>query len=77
MTVFWEEPPQATAVRELLTQASERSSSPESMTRELIRLMQPDNRTQNTTLLVSDDNYLQLLVKMLNHAASLRAPQMP
>jgi hypothetical protein len=30
--------------------------------------MQPDNRTQNTTLLVSDDNYLQLLVKMLNHA---------
>ncbi|BFN14811.1 MULTISPECIES: inactive transglutaminase family protein [Marinobacter] len=67
LTVFWEEP-QATAVRELLTQASERSSSPESMTRELIRLMQPDNRTQNTTLLVSDDNYLQLLVKMLNHA---------
>ena len=54
--------------RELLSQASERSSSPESMTRELIRLMQPENRTQNTTLLVSDDNYLQLLVKMLNHA---------
>src|SRR5690554_115906 len=38
------------------------------MTRELILLMQPDNRTQNTTLLVSDDNYLQLLVRMLNHA---------
>lgn len=65
--VFWEEP-QATAVRELLSEASGRSSSPESMTRELIRLMQPDNRTQNTTLLVSDDNYLQLLVRMLNHA---------
>lgn len=65
--VFWEEP-QATAVRELLRQAQERSSSPESMTRELIRLLQPDNRTQNTTLLVSDDNYLQLLVRMLNHA---------
>lgn len=67
LTVFWEEP-QATAVRELLSQATERSSSPESLTRELIRLMQPDNRTPNTTLLVSDDNYLQLLVKMLNHA---------
>ncbi|HLT14087.1 MAG TPA: inactive transglutaminase family protein [Marinobacter sp.] len=65
--VFWEEP-QATAVRELLSQATERSSSPESLTRELILLMQPDNRTQNTTLLVSDDNYLQLLVRMLNHA---------
>ena len=65
--VFWEEP-QATAVRELLDQAMERSSSPESMTRELIRLMQPDTRTQNTTLLVSEDNYLQLMVRMLNHA---------
>src|SRR5690554_419853 len=65
--VFWEEP-LATAVREVLNQATQRSSSPESMTRELIRLMQPDTRTQNTTLLVSDDNYLQLIVRMLNHA---------
>ncbi|MFO8140446.1 MAG: inactive transglutaminase family protein [Marinobacter sp.] len=63
---FWEEP-QATAVRELLRQATERSSSPESLTRELIQLLQPDSRTQNTPLLVSDDNYLQLLVRMLNH----------
>ncbi|MEP3561194.1 MAG: inactive transglutaminase family protein [Marinobacter sp.] len=66
-TVFWEEP-QATAVRELLSQATERSSSPESLTRELITLMQPDNRTQNSTMLVSDENYLQILVRMLNHA---------
>ncbi|MFO7529677.1 MAG: inactive transglutaminase family protein [Marinobacter sp.] len=65
--MFWEEP-QATAVREVLTQARERSSTPESMTRELIRLMQPDTRTQNTTLLVAEENYLQLLVDMLNHA---------
>ncbi|BEH14011.1 MULTISPECIES: inactive transglutaminase family protein [Marinobacter] len=64
---FWEEP-QATAVREVLRQANERSSSPESLTRELIRLLQPDSRTQNTTLLVADDNYLQMLVRMLNHA---------
>ncbi|MBD3639486.1 MAG: inactive transglutaminase family protein [Marinobacter sp.] len=65
--MFWEEP-QATAVREILAQARERSSTPESMTRELIRLMQPDTRTQNTTLLVAEENYLQLLVDMLNHA---------
>lgn len=65
--MFWEEP-QATAVREVLTQARERSSTPESMTRELIRLMQPDTRTQNTTLLVAEENYLQLVVDMLNHA---------
>ena len=64
---FWEEP-QATAVREILDQAKERSSTPESMTRELIRLMQPDTRTQNTILLVADENYLRLLVDMLNHA---------
>ncbi|WP_138440549.1 inactive transglutaminase family protein [Marinobacter alexandrii] len=65
--VFWEEP-QATAVREILTQAKARSSTPESMTRELIRLMQPDTRTQNTTLLVAEENYLDLLVDMLNHS---------
>ncbi|MBL1272897.1 MAG: hypothetical protein ACI92B_002588 [Marinobacter maritimus] len=65
--LFWEEP-QATAVREILAQAEARSSTPESMTRELIRLMQPDTRIQNTTLLVSEENYLQLLVNMLNHS---------
>ncbi|MFL1455481.1 inactive transglutaminase family protein [Marinobacter sp. GN3S48] len=67
MAVFWEEP-QATAVREILQQAEERSSTAESMTRELIRLMQPDAQAQNTTLLVSGTNYLDLLVRMLNHA---------
>ncbi|MGO1750307.1 MAG: inactive transglutaminase family protein [Marinobacter sp.] len=65
--LFWEEP-QATAVREILAQAEARSSTPESMTRELIRLMQPDTRVQNTTLLFSEDNYLPLLVNMLNHS---------
>ncbi|MCG2580054.1 MAG: inactive transglutaminase family protein [Marinobacter sp.] len=67
VSVFWEEP-QATAVREILIQAEERSSTPESMTRELIRLMQPDTQAQNTTLLVSGTNHLDLLVRMLNHA---------
>ena len=65
--VFWEEP-KATAVREILRQAKERSSTPQSMTRELIRLMQPDTRTQNTTLLIAEEDYLQLLVDMLNYS---------
>lgn len=65
--VFWEEP-QATAVEELLQQAAARSSTPESMTRELIKLLQPDGNAQNTTLLVSDANYIDLLDRMLNHA---------
>ncbi|PFG53771.1 uncharacterized protein with transglutaminase domain [Marinobacter sp. LV10R520-4] len=64
-TVFWEEP-EATAVREILEQARQRSSNPQSMTRELIRLMQPDTGTQNTTLLIAGENYLDLLVDMLN-----------
>ncbi|MDI9245068.1 inactive transglutaminase family protein [Marinobacter sp. CHS3-4] len=66
--VFWEEP-QATAVEEILDQARSRSSTPESLTRELIKLLQPDSRrSQNTTLLVSEANYLDLLSRMLNHA---------
>jgi hypothetical protein len=64
-TVFWEEP-EATAVREILEQARQRSSNPQSMTRELIRLMQPDTGTQNTILLTAGENYLDLLVDMLN-----------
>lgn len=65
---FWEEP-QATAVEEILEQARSRSSSPQSLTRELIKLLQPDSsRAQNTTLLVSNGNYMDLLARMLNHA---------
>jgi len=65
--VFWEEP-QATAVEELLQQAAAKSSTPESLTRELIKLLRPDSRAQNTTLLVSNANYIELLNQMLNHA---------
>ena len=66
--VFWEEP-EATAVDEILEQARSRSSTPQSLTRELIKLLQPDSsRAQNTTLLVSDGNYMDLLSRMLNHA---------
>ncbi|UDL06603.1 inactive transglutaminase family protein [Marinobacter sp. CA1] len=65
--VFWEEP-QATAVREVLQQARSKSSNPESLTRELIKLMQPETPEQNTTLLTSGTNYVSLLERMLNHA---------
>ena len=66
--VFWEEP-EATAVEEILEQARSRSSTPQSLTRELIKLLQPDNDSaQNTTLLVSEANYMNLLSRMLNHA---------
>lgn len=65
--VFWEEP-QATAVREVLQQARSKSSNPESLTRELIKLMQPETPEQNTTLLTSGTNYVNLLERMLNHA---------
>ncbi|SDX71709.1 inactive transglutaminase family protein [Marinobacter mobilis] len=65
--VFWEEP-QATAVREVLQQARRKSSSPESLTRELIKLLQPESPEQNTTLLTSGTNYPELLARMLNHA---------
>lgn len=65
--IFWEEP-QATAVREILQQAAARSSSPESFTRELIKLMQSADPDQNTTLLMSGRNDIELLTRMLNHA---------
>lgn len=65
--VFWEEP-QATAVREILQQARRKSSSPESLTRELIKLLQPESPEQNTSLLTSSTNYPDLLARMLNHA---------
>lgn len=65
--IFWEEP-QATAVREILQEAAARSSSPESMTRELIKQMRSAGTNQNTTLLISGNNYPRLLTRMLNHA---------
>lgn len=66
-SVFWEEP-EATAVREILQQAALKSSTPESMTRELIKLMQSADPDQNTTLLLSESNHIELLTRMLNHA---------
>lgn len=66
-SVFWEEP-QATAVAEILERAAAKSSTPESMTRELIKLLRSSDPDQNISLLLSDQNYPQLLQRMLNHA---------
>ncbi|WP_404361712.1 inactive transglutaminase family protein [Marinobacter sp.] len=65
--VFWEEP-EATAVQEVLQQAAAKSSTPESMTRELIKLLQSEDPDQNTSLLLADSDRIQLLTRMLNHA---------
>lgn len=66
-SIFWEEP-QATAVEDVLERAAAKSSSPESMTRELIKLLQSTDPDQNIALLLSGQSYPQLLQRMLNHA---------
>ncbi|WP_166252239.1 inactive transglutaminase family protein [Marinobacter salicampi] len=65
--VYWEEP-QATAVQQILQRAAQKSSTPESMTRELIKLLQSDDPDQNTALLLNNTNEIELLTRMLNHA---------
>lgn len=65
--VFWEEP-KATAVAEVLERAAAKSASSESMTRELIKLMQANDPDQNIALLLNSESYVTLLRRMLNHA---------
>ncbi|WP_417548537.1 inactive transglutaminase family protein [Marinobacter segnicrescens] len=65
--VFWEEP-QATAVTEVLERAAAKSASPESMTRELIKLMQSSEPDQNISLLLNNNPYVTLIQRMLNQA---------
>lgn len=65
---FWEEP-DATAANQLITQARERSSTPRSLTRELIKLLNDPDRDQNAELLLSSDmNPSGLLERLLNQA---------
>ena len=65
--VFWEEP-EATAVAEVLERAAAKSASPESMTRELIKLMQASDPDQNIALLLNSEPYVSLLQRMLSQA---------
>lgn len=65
--VFWEEA-QATAVEEVLERAAAKSASPESLTRELLKLMRSSDPDQNIALLLNDEDAISLLQRMLNHA---------
>ncbi len=65
--VFLEEP-DATAARALLLQAEARSSTPASLTRELIALLNSATPDQNTQLLLSDGALAPTLYQLLNFA---------
>ncbi|BES72032.1 inactive transglutaminase family protein [Marinobacter nanhaiticus D15-8W] len=66
-TIYWEEP-QATAANEVLELAAAKSSTPESMTRELIKLIRSTDPNQNTALLLSGNRPVDVLSRLLNHA---------
>ncbi|KAA0875677.1 inactive transglutaminase family protein [Nitrincola tapanii] len=65
--VFWDEP-EATAATYVLELAQSKSSTPESLTRELIRLIQNPEPGQNTALLLSASSRVAALEKLLNQA---------
>ncbi|PVY79199.1 uncharacterized protein with transglutaminase domain [Tamilnaduibacter salinus] len=65
--VFWEEP-QATAVDQVLSVARQRSSTPESLTRELIKLIRSSDPDQNASLLLTENDTHDLLPELLRHA---------
>ncbi|TVQ92381.1 MAG: gonadoliberin III [Chromatiaceae bacterium] len=65
--VFWEEP-EATAAEQLIAAAYARSSTPESLTRELIKLLAPETADQNAALLLAESDRATLLTRLLNSA---------
>src|SRR5690606_28036164 len=65
--VVWEEP-QATAARQLLERAAATSSTPQSLTRELIKLLTAVEPDQNTALLLSAHPPVLVLDKLLRQA---------
>ncbi len=65
--VFWEEP-QATAVNELLQEVQRKSSTPESVTRELLKILGTERLiNQNAELLLASKPLPRLSVDMLNY----------
>ena len=67
-TVYWNEP-LATAANQLLTQALETSSTPQSMTRELIKRLNNTQADQNAALLLEEvPERARLLTRLLNQA---------
>ncbi len=65
--VFWEQP-EATAAEQLLASASARSSTPESMARELIRELSATDPSQNAALLLTNHRRIDLLARLLTQA---------
>jgi hypothetical protein len=65
--VIWNET-QTTAAKQLLSQAHERSSSPTSFARELIRQLNAAEPDQNASLLLTEYSLPDLLMRLLNHA---------
>ncbi|WP_341503523.1 UUP1 family membrane protein [Gallaecimonas sp. GXIMD4217] len=65
--VDWDEP-QATAAAQLLSQASTRSSSPQSLARELMKLINQPEPGQNAALLLANHSPAELLNKLVNQA---------
>ncbi len=66
-TVFWEAA-EAMAAEQLLASARARSSTPESMTRELIRELSTVGPSQNAALLLANYRRVTLLERLLTHA---------
>ena len=67
-SVYWEDA-QKLAAKQLLDRARETSSSPQSLTRELIKLLNSPGSNQNTALLLSDNmDQAELLMSLLDRA---------
>ncbi len=73
-SLFWEEP-QDTAANQLLSQALETSSSPESLTRELIKRLNNPSGDQNASLLIEEIGSRSLLLERLLNQADIPARQ--
>lgn len=65
--VYWDEP-QSTAAEQILTQAYERSSTPASLAREVIRQVGARDPDQNAALLLDEYSLPVLVMRLLNHA---------
>ncbi len=66
-SVIWSES-ESIAAQDILAQAQSKSSSPESLTRELLRLLRNPEPGQNTALLLTNHSVATALEKLLNQA---------
>lgn len=65
--IIWSES-ESIAAKDILAQAQSKSSSPESLTRELLRLLRNPEPGQNTALLLTNHSTVTILDKLLNQA---------